>query len=87
MGGRMLVHNTSKLYSGEQIGVVIKERRKTLGLTQQDLADTLGCSQRWIWELEQGKENIYLKRLLRLCKIMDIKLTVELDIEVGGSDG
>jgi y4mF family transcriptional regulator len=83
----MLVHNTSKLYSGEQIGIIIKERRRTLGLTQQDLADMLGCSQRWIWELEQGKENIYLKRLLRLCRELDIKLMAKLDIEVDSNDG
>jgi y4mF family transcriptional regulator len=83
----MLIHNTTKLRSGEQIGTAIKERRKTLGLTQQDLADALGCSQRWIWELEQGKENIYLKRLLRLCQMMDIKLTAELDIEVRDNNG
>jgi HTH-type transcriptional regulator/antitoxin HipB len=83
----MLVHNTSKLYSGEQIGVIIKERRRTLGFTQQDLADMLGCSQRWVWELEQGKESIYLKRLLRLCRELDVKLTAELDIKVDDSDG
>jgi HTH-type transcriptional regulator/antitoxin HipB len=86
-GVRMLIHNTSKLYSGEQIGVIIKERRRTLGLTQQDLADMLGCSQRWVWELEQGKESIYLKRLLRLCRELDVKLTAELDIKVDNSDG
>jgi HTH-type transcriptional regulator/antitoxin HipB len=83
----MLINNTSKLYSGEQIGVIIKERRRTLGLTQQDLADMLGCSQRWVWELEQGKESIYLKRLLHLCRELDVKLTAELDIEVDDSDG
>jgi y4mF family transcriptional regulator len=79
----MLIHNKSKIYSGEQIGAIVLARRKTLGYTQQDLADLLGCSQRWIWELEQGKENIYLKRLLRLCKELDIELKAELDIEVG----
>lgn len=83
----MLIHNTSKLYSGEQIGAIIRERRRTLGLTQQNLAEMLGCSQRWVWELEQGKENIYLKRLLRLCRELGIKLTAEVDIEVGGGDG
>ncbi|MDR2108593.1 MAG: helix-turn-helix domain-containing protein [Coriobacteriales bacterium] len=83
----VIIHNRSKLYSGEQIGTVIKARRQTLGLTQQDLADRLGCSQRWIWELEQGKESIYLRRLLRLCREMDIKLLAELDIEVGDNDG
>jgi HTH-type transcriptional regulator/antitoxin HipB len=79
----MLIHNKSRIYSGEQIGIIIRTRRKTLGCTQQDLADMLGCSQRWIWELEQGKENIYLKRLLRLCRELDIELKAELDIEVG----
>jgi y4mF family transcriptional regulator len=79
----MLIHNKSRIYSGEQIGIIIRTRRKTLGFTQQDLADLLGCSQRWIWELEQGKENIYLKRLLRLCRELDIELRAELDIEVG----
>jgi HTH-type transcriptional regulator/antitoxin HipB len=74
----VIAHNTSKLYPGEQIGALIKERRRTLGLTQQDLADKLGCSQRWIWELEQGKEGVCLKRLLRLCREMDVNGTSRL---------
>ncbi len=41
----------------------IKERRKSMGLTQKDLADRAGVGLRFIRDLEQGKESLRLDKV------------------------
>ncbi len=41
----------------------VKERRKTLGLTQKDLADRAGVGLRFIRDLEQGKASLRLDKV------------------------
>jgi y4mF family transcriptional regulator len=41
----------------------IKQRRKQLGITQQDLADRDGVGLRFIREMEQGKESLRLDKV------------------------
>jgi transcriptional regulator with XRE-family HTH domain len=40
--------------SPEPVGQVVRGLRRRLGLSQDDLAGLLGCSRRWIIDLEQG---------------------------------
>ena len=41
----------------------VKERRKTLGLTQRELADLAGVGLRFIRDLEQGKESLRMDKV------------------------
>jgi y4mF family transcriptional regulator len=41
----------------------VKDRRKKLGLTQQDLADRAGVGLRFVRELEQGKKTLQLDKV------------------------
>ncbi len=41
----------------------VKQRRKQLGLTQQDLADRAGVGLRFVRELEQGKKTLRLDKV------------------------
>ena len=41
----------------------IKERRKTLGLTQHELADRAGVGLRFIRDLEQGKQTLRMDKV------------------------
>ena len=41
----------------------VKERRKTLGLTQHDLADRAGVGLRFVRDLEQGKRSLRLDKV------------------------
>ena len=47
------------------LAVVIVERRRALGITQEDLAFTVGVNRRVIGELERGKESVRADILLR----------------------
>lgn len=41
----------------------IKQRRKLLGLTQQDLADKAGVGLRFVRDLEQGKNTLRIDKI------------------------
>ena len=41
----------------------IKERRRSMGLTQKDLADRAGVGLRFIRDLEQGKASLRLDKV------------------------
>ncbi|MGC4038497.1 MAG: helix-turn-helix transcriptional regulator [Chitinophagaceae bacterium] len=45
------------------IGNFIKDNRKRLGLTQEQLADKAGVGLRFIREMEQGKETLRLDKV------------------------
>lgn len=56
----------------KKLGALIKERRKTSGLSQEKLAELCDMSLRQIVNVEQGKANLRLCNLLRLCRAVGI---------------
>ncbi len=46
-----------------KISRFVKERRKTLGLTQEDLAYKAGVGLRFVRELEQGKATLRMDKV------------------------
>ncbi|GJL78884.1 MAG: putative HTH-type transcriptional regulator y4mF [Nitrospinaceae bacterium] len=59
----------------EQIGKLIKETRKSLNLTQKDLALTSGTGLRFIIDLEKGKPTCRLAKVLTVLHTLGIRLT------------
>lgn len=55
------------------IGRKIKEGRHLKGLSQSELALRVGIKQPDISKIEEGKKNITLETLFRLCKVLEIK--------------
>lgn len=60
------------------LGRAIQQARAVRGLSQRDLAGQLGISQRWLWELEQGKPGIFTERLFEVLRAVDARLVVEI---------
>ena len=58
----------------EKVGKFIKERRKVLNLTQEDLADKVGVSNRTISKWENGHGLPDYSILLSLCKALDVSI-------------
>lgn len=54
----------------KSLGVRIQQYRKALGLTQEDIADRMGCSLTYISKLENGKASCNLERLFELSNIL-----------------
>lgn len=52
----------------------VRARRLQLGLTQQDLADMAGVSERFVRFVEQGKPSVQLDSLTTLLETLGLEL-------------
>ena len=68
-------------YTPEQIGQLVKKARKTLGVTQKDLALTSGTGLRFIIELEQGKPTCQIGKVLTVLQTLGI--TIQFTLPTG----
>ena len=59
------------------LGFALQQARLVKGLTQRQLAEQLGVSQRYIWELESGKESLAITRLLSALKATGAELFID----------
>jgi y4mF family transcriptional regulator len=69
---------SESLGQSEQIGVLVRKRRKSLGMTQGELADLAGVSQRFIYDLERGKASVALDRVLAVLATLGLRINLEL---------
>src|SRR5437660_1972724 len=63
-------------YSPQDIGRLVRETRKGLGVTQKELALTSGTGLRFIIELEKGKETDEIGKVLTILQTLGIQLTL-----------
>ena len=56
------------------VAIKVRRRMNDLGLTQKQLADSLGCSQQHISVLLNGRVNMTLETLAKLEKALDFDL-------------
>jgi y4mF family transcriptional regulator len=66
-----------KKCNAEEIGQLVRDTRKKLGVTQRNLAMTSGTGLRFIVELEQGKPTCQLEKVLTVLRTLGLKLTIE----------
>lgn len=57
------------------LGKLIKDRRETLGLSQQDVADATHLHRTYISDIERGQRNITIGSLQRVAIALDIQLS------------
>ena len=63
-------------YTPEQIGELVRSTRKSMGVTQKDLAMTSGTGLRFIIDLEKGKPTCQLGKALTVLHTLGLKLTL-----------
>ena len=63
-------------YTPAEIGELVRDTRKRLGVTQKDLALTAGTGLRFVVDLERGKETCELGKSLRVLQTLGITLTL-----------
>ena len=56
----------------------VRERRRALSLTQDDLAALAGCSPRFVRALEAGKPTIRLDKLLDVLGVLGLELRAQI---------
>ena len=60
-----------------EIGAVIQSVRKENGLTQEQLADLAGISERTLRSMESGQGNASFNAVVSTASVLGIKLMVE----------
>ena len=64
--------DTPLLY--KRLGTAIKERRKQLGLTQEQLSDQLEISRASLANVETGRQRLLVHQLCRLARGLGVKV-------------
>lgn len=72
--------------SSADLGVALQQARLTSGVSQRDLAERIGVSQRYVWELETGKDVNALTRLLAALGEVGAQIFVDIPEEAAGDD-
>ncbi|MBR5199440.1 MAG: helix-turn-helix transcriptional regulator [Bacteroidales bacterium] len=62
----------------KNIGIQIRERRKSLKITQQELADLAGISINTVVAAERGQGDPKISTYLAICNVLGLKLTTVL---------
>ena len=63
-------------YTAQDIGKLVRDTRKRLGVTQKDLALTSGPGLRFIIDLEKGKQTCEIGKALTVLQTLGIRLTL-----------
>jgi HTH-type transcriptional regulator / antitoxin HipB len=63
--------------SPSELGAAIRERRRVLGMTQDDLALSIGVNRKVIGQLEGGKETVRLEIALNAARSLGLNVGVE----------
>ncbi|GAA3594059.1 hypothetical protein GCM10022223_06320 [Kineosporia mesophila] len=65
--------------SPEDLGAFVARLRYANNLTQDELAQRLGISRRYVYEIESGKPNLYALRLFEILNLPNATMTVAHD--------
>jgi y4mF family transcriptional regulator len=65
---------TLKVEETADLGMLVREARKAMRLTQQEFADLAGVGRRFVSELEGGKASLEFGKVLGVCKAAGIDL-------------
>lgn len=63
-----------RIATAADLGLLVRERRMAIQLTQQDLADAANTGRRFISELETGKATLELGKVIQACRVLGIDL-------------
>lgn len=69
-----------KVSGPESLGRMLQQARLVAGLTQRELANQLGTTQKYIWELEAGKPSIVMHRLFAAMRATGMELTATISV-------
>ena len=63
-------------YTVQEIGQIVRESRKRLGVTQKDLALTSGTGLRFVIDLEKGKETCQIGKVLTVLQTLGVRIAL-----------
>lgn len=68
------------------LAALVRDRRRALGWTQQELAMRTGTSTRWVVALESGKASVHAGMVLRILAELGVSLDIVIRTDVAGAE-
>jgi y4mF family transcriptional regulator len=65
-----------RIYDTRSLGILVRDRRATLGWSQQQLGERIGVSRFWVMHLERGKPTLELALVLRAVQALGLRLAI-----------
>jgi len=75
-----------KIRTVADVGLVLRERRRELRLTQAELAERIGASRQWVIRVEQGNQRSDVGLVLKAIAALRLALDVRGDSDITPSD-
>jgi len=75
-----------KIRTASDLGLLLRERRRELGLTQAELAERIGASRQWVIRVEQGNQRSDVGLVLKAIATLRLALDVRGDSDTTPSD-
>ena len=70
-----ILEQPATLNSTVELGRLVRKIRKEQGLTQLDVAGLAGLSNRFVIDLERGKETLQIKKVLDVLSLLGVELS------------
>ena len=61
------------------LGKLIRQRRRELGMTQADVSRLTDLSMRLVGEVERGKEHVAADKVLRLLDVLNMTMVIHVE--------
>ena len=71
-----------EITNAKALGRAIRQHRKLLGLTQRDAAGLCGVGERFLSELERGKESASWGKVFQVIKRLGLRLLLDGQIQI-----
>lgn len=65
--------------AANRIAFAVRKRRKSMGITQQVLAQRAGCGLVFVYNIEHGKPSLRFDKLLDVLDVLGLELVVQAD--------
>ena len=65
-----------KIRTVSDLGLLLRERRRELGLRQEELAERIGVSRQWVGKVEKGPRHADLVLVLRVIGALRLVLDI-----------
>ena len=65
----------ARFSSAKELGKLVRQTRKEQGLTQLDVAGLAGLSNRFVIDLERGKETLQFQKVLDVLALLGLELS------------
>ena len=67
----------AEVHTVQELGALLRDRRRRTGMTQQVLAETSGVSRRWVSGVETGRNaSVDFYSVLKVLETLDLVLSV-----------